>query len=196
MMRRYWLEGVVAAIVVTSLVLMVTYPHESTVPLHCVWIALTVLYGVRSWGHLPTDAVVAVILAATCAILWHLAVIHAIEAEEIAEAPLTATAFLVTAGFVRRRQRALEASGRLVAQEREARAAQQHLACTACHDVRNPLTVARGYAELIRNRVEDAAVRDDSATVIHEVDRATAIVSRLRADFALVSDRLAQPFPR
>lgn len=180
-LRDHLLEAGVAAAVAAGLAVMALWPHLATVPFHLIWIALAVLFGLRTWGRSLADGVVLGLGAVTAGILvWHAAE-HVIEPEEVAEAPLTTVAFLVMVAFLRRRQVRLEQTLAELRAEHAARERDRATARRTGHDLRNRLSVARGHAELIRMRATDPGVRADSDVVIEAVDTVVQISGRLRA---------------
>ncbi|WP_160920413.1 ATP-binding protein [Guptibacillus hwajinpoensis] len=62
-----------------------------------------------------------------------------------------------------------------------------HLAASISHEVRNPLTVSRGFLQLIENDLESKQTKDYMELAINELDRATEIIN----DYLT----FAKPFP-
>ena len=178
-LRERWLEASCAAIIAVNLGLIAAFPHRSAIPLHLIWLAIALACAMRGWEHRPTRGVTVLACALAGVLLWRLGSAHDIDAEELVEAPLTAAVFLAMAWQVRRRQDAAERAHHRAGTEQALREAQQAFAVQACHDVRNPITVARGYAELITRYCDDPDVREDSQTVISELDRAMTIGTRM-----------------
>ena len=178
-LRERWLEIGCAAIIAVSLTLIAAFPHSAAIPLHLLWLTIALVCALRGWEHGPTRVVAVVACALAVVLLWRLDAAHAIDDEELVEAPLTAAVFLAMAWQVRRRQDAVERAHMRAGTEQALREAHQAHALQARHDVRNPITVARGYAELITGYCDDPEVREDSATVISELDRAMTIVTRM-----------------
>jgi signal transduction histidine kinase len=167
----------VTVVVAVNLCLMVAYPHEATIPFHLIWIAVLLLCGLRAWSHVHSDALLAVLGVVTATVFWRLAAAGLIEAEEITEAPLMAIAFLVSSWHLRRRQRTVDA-------EREHSDAEQVAARRLGHDLRNPLTVARGYVDLIALRSPDPTIRADALLAMAELDRVATLARQLSAPLA------------
>jgi signal transduction histidine kinase len=164
------LDVAVGGFVALNLGLMATFPHAAAVLLHISWLAVILLYGLRSWGYVSTNAIPTLLAAGSGALLWQLADAGEIDMEEIGEGPLMAGIFLVTTWQVRRQQKAADG-------ERRQRHLELALARRVRHDLRSPLTVARGYLELIQLRSTDPSIREDARTAISALDRLTAIVT-------------------
>lgn len=179
-LRDHVLEVVVGTAVLANLTLMIALPWLATVPFHLIWIAVAVLFGFRDWGHRGADAVAAGVCMLTAAVFAWNAIAAGVETEEITEAPLMAVAFLVMVRFLRRKQARLELALAQVRSEHEARQLDQAQARRTGHDLRSPLSVARGHAELIKLRSKDPGIREDSDAVIAAVDRVVRITLRLR----------------
>jgi signal transduction histidine kinase len=81
---------------------------------------------------------------------------------------------------VRRRQLLLREVQRIHAVERRRLERQQLFIRLASHELRTPITVARGYTELIRAaHPGDDVIRDDSTIVLEELDKVAGITQRL-----------------
>ena len=112
--------------------------------------SLTLLYGFRVWRSSTTAVVLGVVMATTGAALAFV-VVHGQKAiDEVAEDPLMASMFLVMAWHAQRRQRAVEEASRSAETERRVLDRQREFVRDASHELRTPITVARGHAELIR----------------------------------------------
>jgi signal transduction histidine kinase len=144
-----------------------------------VWIGLSVVYGLTTWRLVPMVLVLAAVAVATAYILIHHAQMGAIGWEETTEVPLMSAVFGVMVWHVRRRQLMMAAVGRLAEAERRRADAQNRFIRLASHELRTPITVARGYTELVRAASGDAAIQEDTRIVLEELDRLAAITQRL-----------------
>jgi signal transduction histidine kinase len=121
-----------------------------TIPFHFVWVSLTLLYGFRVWRTTTTAAVLGAVMAATGVALVWTVVQGNRAADEVSEVPLMAAMFVVMAWHAQRRQRAVDSAEQAAVSERKARDRQREFVRDASHELRTPITVARGHAELAR----------------------------------------------
>jgi two-component system OmpR family sensor kinase len=176
-----WVTPAWAAFATLNVVLMWALPGLETVPFHLAWVSLALAYGLTQWTLAVTFMVCAVLTAATGMPLAHRANSGVIAIEEISEIPLMALLFLVMVAHVRRRSAAL-AEARLAAdRERVAREVQKRFVRLASHELRTPITVARGYTELLREDFRNPRVREDIRVVLDELDKLDDIAGRLLA---------------
>ena len=162
-----------------NLVLMYLLPGAETIPFHFVWIGMSIFYGLTSWRLLPMVVVLAIVAVTTGYVLIHHAATGAIGWEETTEVPLMTAVFAVMVWHVRRRQQMAAEVARLAEADHRRAVARDNFVRLASHELRTPITVARGYAELVRNATSDPAVRQDTAIVLEELDRVAGITHRL-----------------
>lgn len=162
-----------------NFVLMFRFPGAETVPFHFVWLSLALVYGLAPWRPRTMVVVLAVVGVATFAALLQNARAGYIAYEEVTEVPLMSAIFLAMVWHVRRRQVALQEVQRLAAIERGRAAARDMFVRLASHEMRTPLTVVRGYAELIRSAQRDPQTVEDAAIVLDELDKLDRSTRRL-----------------
>jgi two-component system OmpR family sensor kinase len=158
---------------------MFVFAGAETVPFHFVWISLSVVYGLQLWSSRRTYSVLAVVGVLTgSALMLH---VHneVIGWEETTEVPLMTLVFLAMVWHVRRRTKAEHRARQLAESEREMREAQRRFVRFASHELRTPMTVARGYAELIRDNATDDQTREDAIVVLEELETLNGIAGRL-----------------
>jgi signal transduction histidine kinase len=161
--------------------LMFVLPGAETIPFHFVWVSTAVVYGLRPWSLPKMWLTCLVVTAATGVPL----VLHARDGDtgwqETSEIPLMALLFLVMVWHVRRRMAATAEAERLARGERLARERQRRFVRFASHELRTPITVARGFTELVGKQQEDPACIDDIAVVLDELDKLEGVAARLLA---------------
>ena len=177
--RRYWVEIAWAAFSAACVVVVLTLSAWETVPFHLIWVSLTLLYGFRVWRSSTTAVVLGVVMATTGAALAFV-VVHGQKAiDEVAEVPLMASMFLVMAWHAQRRQRAVEEASRSAETERRVLDRQREFVRDASHELRTPITVARGHAELIRETARDPQTIRDVDVILDEMGRLSKLSDRL-----------------
>jgi two-component system OmpR family sensor kinase len=144
-------------------------------------VSLALAYGLTQWTLAVTFTVCAVLTVATGWPLVHRANSGVIAIEEISEIPLMALLFLVMVGHVRRRSAALAEARVAADRERVAREMQKRFVRLASHELRTPITVARGYTELLHEDSRNLRVREDIRVVLDELDKLERITGRLLA---------------
>jgi len=149
---------------VLNLVLMVVIPDAQTIPFHNVWVSLSLLYGFSTCR--PRTAVLVGVLVAlgTGAALVAAVERQHMHLDELAEVPMMAAMFCVMVWHVNRRQ-AAEGRVRATAQR------EREFVRDASHQLRTPITIARGHAELIRSMGRDPQVVEDAGVVVEELHR-------------------------
>jgi signal transduction histidine kinase len=159
------------------------FENWETIPFHFIWISLTLLYGFRAWSSGPTLWVLGAVMVATGTGIG-LDVFRGTEpCQELTEVPLMAAVFVATAWHVYRRKVA-EARYRLISEE-NARLLldQRHFVQDAAHQLRTPITIALGHAELLAEslarRVAAGQEAQDIQVVIGELDGLRRIAQSL-----------------
>lgn len=174
LLRIAWGLGALACAVA-----MILYPARETIPFHLIWIGLSLVYGFAVWRPIELAATVVVTSAVTGAILVHHAVSGYIHWQEIAEVPLSVVLIIVIAAHIRRRHIALTQLAAVAELDRKQAELRQELMRQISHELRTPITVARGYTELVRERAGDADTAEDTQIVLEELDKLADISRRL-----------------
>jgi two-component system, OmpR family, sensor kinase len=159
--------------------LMFAVPGQETIPFHFVYISMAVVYGFQPWPLRRTYAVLGLVAVTTgAALVWHVTN-NVIGWEETAEIPLMAVLFLVMVWHVRRRVAATREARRYADSEHEMREKQKRFVRFASHELRTPVTVGRGFAELIRDSQPHSQAAQDAIVVLEEFDNLERIAARL-----------------
>jgi two-component system OmpR family sensor kinase len=164
-----------------NLALMFLLPGSETIPFHLVWFSLALVYGLAPWTVRMMVVALAIVSAATSAALLHHANAHYIGIQETTEVPLMAAIFLAMVWHVRRRQLALAHAERLAALDRQRAEAEQMFVRLMSHEMRTPITVARGYTELVRSAHPDPQTEEDTSIVLDELTKLDHCARRLVA---------------
>ncbi len=172
-----------AAWVVFSLVnldLIVMYPGWETIPFHFIWISLTLIYGFRTWRLGPTLWVLGGVMLLTAVGIGAAVRQGQERPAELVEVPLMAMVFLAMVWHARRR-RAAEGSYQLIAgQIARILADQRRFLQDAAHQLRTPITIALGHAELLAGALAgDQQAGADVAVVTAELSQLRRISDRL-----------------
>src|SRR3954471_15457909 len=157
--RQRWLLPSWAVFATVNAVLMYRLAGAETIPFHFVWVSTAVVYGLRPFSLRITWLTCAAVTVVTGVPLLLHAASGAIGWEETSEIPLMALLFLVMVWHVRRRMAATAEACRMAAAERLGRQTQRRFVRLASHELRTPITVARGFTELLR---EESAGKEPS----------------------------------
>jgi signal transduction histidine kinase len=174
-----WLDWAWILFSVANLVAMVALPEWETVPFHFIWVSLTLLYGFRVWRTGKTVLALGAVILTTGTVILLESLDGSQSWGEVTEVPLMSAMFLAMVWHARRRQSALdqlqrlnEANERLL--EREWRFVQD-----ASHELRTPITVALGHAELLHSTAANDVARRDARVVVEELMRLRRLADRL-----------------
>jgi signal transduction histidine kinase len=164
---------------VANLAAMFLLPGWETVPFHFIWVSLTVLYGFRVWRVRPTVTVLAVVMLTTGAMIGIDVARNAQPIDEITEVPLMAAMFVAMVWHARRRLTAMEETERVSMENLQLLERQRRFVQDASHELRTPITVALGYAEVIQRKALDPEIAEDAAVIADELSRLRRLADRL-----------------
>jgi signal transduction histidine kinase len=178
-LRRRWVELAWGAFAAANVAVIIALSRWETIPFHFVWVSLTLVYGFRQWRLRTTMGLLLVVIAVTgVALAWSIARGHE-SPDELAEVPLMAAMFLAMVWHAERRQAAVEQARRLAESEHQLLMAQREFVRDASHELRTPITVARGHAELIRAAGAGEQVTEDADVVLDELGHLSRLSERL-----------------
>jgi two-component system OmpR family sensor kinase len=172
MLRRYRVELGWAAFAALNFAAMPFAGEWETVPFHFVWVSLTIVYGFRVWRPWPTATVLSGVVLVSGVALVGMAMDNQVSPAELTEVPLMSAMFVAMVWHARRRQAALEDLRRVTERERD-------FVRDASHELRTPITIARGHAELIRAAVVGEQTAADAEIVLDELSRLERVAERL-----------------
>ncbi len=178
-LRRHWVDLAWVGFALANLAAMAMVPNWETIPFHFIWVSLTLLYGYRVWRTEVTVAVLAAVVVSTGVMLVWDVVRTSQLADELTEVPLMGGMFLAMVWHAQRRRIAMEdlrrvsdANLRLLHRERQ-------FIQDASHELRTPITVALGHAELVVRASDNAELAEDARIVADELLRLRRLADRL-----------------
>lgn len=173
-LRRYAVEIVWAVVAIVCHLAMVVWPHWQTIPFFLIWISLALVYGLRVW-EMRTTLLVLLLITATSASALTVDVITQHQDWKMGfKVPLMGMLFLVMVWHARGRVDALRASENHAADLHAALQRQERFIHDASHELKTPVTIARGHLELLRS---DG--RHDVEIALDELRRIDAILGQL-----------------
>src|SRR5437588_9204780 len=176
-LRRRPVEAAWAAFAIANLLAMGAWPGWETIPFPFIWISLTIVYGFRVWRSAATLLTLLAVVASTGALILHDAFVGAQLWGELFEVPLMSAMFLAMVWHARRRQDALAVVERQAAQRASLLERQEQFLHDASHELRTPVTIARGHLEVLRR--SNGRNAPETAVALDELSRMERILDRL-----------------
>lgn len=177
--RPGWLDAGWAIFSAINLVAIVAMPGWETIPFHFIWISVTLLYGFRTWAAKPTLVVLGVVMAGTGAGIGLDVVRGAEPGAELTEVPLMAAMFLAMVWHARRKLAAEQESSLVSEENGRLLATQRRFLQDASHQLRTPITIALGHAELLARGLTGRQEGHDIQVILGELNRLRRISERL-----------------
>jgi len=189
------LDAAWAVFSAVNLIAILAFPGWETIPFHVIWISFTLLYGFRTWAPGPTLSVLGAVMAATAAGIGLDVARGSEPVAELTEVPLMAAMFLAMVWHARRKL-AAEQESHLVGEENARLLAnQRRFLQDASHQLRTPITIALGHAELLACDLVGRQEGHDIQVVLGELNRLRRIAERLLVIAAAEGPQFLHPEP-
>jgi signal transduction histidine kinase len=189
-----WLDLAWVGFSLLNLAAILIFARWETVPFHFIWISVTLLYGFRIWPAKPTLWVLAVVVVTTFAAIGVDVLRHAEPADELNEVPLMAAMFWAMVWHARRRLAADTERARVSDENARLLATQRRFLQDASHQLRTPITIALGHAELLARELTGQEQRDIHV-VLGELTRLRSLGERLLIIAAAENPDFLHPEP-
>ena len=174
-----WLDVAWVVFAVANLVAMALVPQWETVPFHFIWVSLTLLYGYRVWGSFETALALTAVVASTGALLVYDVARHGELLDELTEVPLMGAMFLAMVWHARRRRSAMEDLRRVSDANLRLLHREHQFVQDASHELRTPITVALGHAELVQRASREPERAEDARIIVDELQHLRRLADRL-----------------
>lgn len=178
-LRHGWLDAAWALFSALNLIAILKFADWETIPFHFIWISFTLLYGFRTWPAKPTMWVLGAVMLSTGAGIG-LDVVRGTEPPaELTEVPLMAAMFVAMVWHARRKVAADLRSQQVSDQNVRLLATQRRFLQDASHQLRTPITIALGHAELLADELSGQQQSKDLNVILGELTRLRRIAERL-----------------
>jgi signal transduction histidine kinase len=155
---------------------MIRWERWETIPFHFIWVSLTLLYGFRVWRPSSTALTLGFVIVSTGVLILIDAARGTQEWGELFEVPLMSAMFLAMVWHARRRQDALGIAEQHSARLESLLERQERFLHDASHELRTPVTIARGHLEVLGRTNGGAA---EVGVALDELSRMERILERL-----------------
>jgi signal transduction histidine kinase len=177
--RRTGLDLAWAVFWLVNLILMVIFAGWAMFGCYLIWISLALLYGVRGLAWRPTLWLLAAVVITTSAAIGAAVLRSAQPAGALIVVPVLAAMFGAMAWHMQRK--AAADAERCLAGDETARllATQRSFLQDASHQLRTPITIALGHAELLARELAGRGAERDIKVVVGELNRLRSLSGRL-----------------
>jgi signal transduction histidine kinase len=191
--RPALLDAVWVVFSAVNLIAIFAFAGWETIPFHFIWISFTLLYGFRTWAPRPTLTVLGMVMLTTAAAIGHDVARGTESVAELTEVPLMAAMFLAMVWHARRKLTAEQKARRVGDENARLLATQRRFLQDASHQLRTPITIALGHAELLAGSLTARQEAHDIEVVLGELNRLRRIAERLLVIAAAEGPEFLQP---
>lgn len=195
-LRQYGVELCWGAFALSCYTVMLLWQAPDPIPFFLVWISLALVYSVRVWSLRTTMLVLLAVAATSSAVLVAEALQGADSWKRLVNVPLMSALFMVMVWYARSRVHALQASREHASALHATLERQARFIHDASHELKTPVTIARGHLELVRT--DDG---HDVEIALDELRRIDAILGQLlllatvgQPDFLRLEPVALEPF--
>ena len=193
--RVAWVDVAWALFSAVNLLCILVFQHWETVPFHFIWISLTLLYGFRVWATRPTLWVLALVMVTTFAAIGWDVYRGTQSVDELNEVPLMAIMFWLMVWHAQRRLDADHERDLVSDENARLLTTQRRFLQDASHQLRTPITIALGHAELLAQELTDQTEKRDIQVVVGELTRLRRLGERLLVIAASEDPDFLRPEP-
>jgi signal transduction histidine kinase len=177
LLQRRGVELAWVAFAIANLLAMLRWERWETIPFHFIWVSLTLVYGFRVWRPGATALTLGFVILSTGVLITIDATRGTQEWGELFEVPLMSAMFMAMVWHARRRQDALGIAEKHAEQLESTLEREEQFLHDASHELRTPVTIARGHLEVLGRTNGRRAPEIDVA--VDELDRMERILERL-----------------
>jgi signal transduction histidine kinase len=192
LLRRRSVELAWFAFAIANLLAMIRWERWETIPFHFIWVSLTLVYGFRVWRPTSTGLTLGFVIVSTGILILIDARRGTQEWGELFEVPLMSAMFLAMVWHARRRQDALGIAENHADRLESLLERQERFLHDASHELRTPVTIARGHLEVLERtngRVAEVEVAlDELGRVERILERLLLLARADQPDFVAAED--------
>ena len=177
LLRRRGVELGWVAFAIANLLAMLRWERWETIPFHLIWVSLTLVYGFRVWRSSATALTLGFVIVSTGTLILIDISRGTQEWGELFEVPLMSAMFMAMVWHARRRQDALGIAEQHAEQLESTLEREEQFLHDASHELRTPVTIARGHLEVLGRTNGHGSQEVDVA--LDELGRMERILERL-----------------